>query len=193
MTFRKRIGVGVAALAFALAPLAAQGTPESGFTIRAFGGGYNHVVNLDAAGTAHFKMGYVLGANVGYQFNRYFSVNGDFSFARNQGKGVGPLVGVDVNRFFYGAQLLARYPFANGTTPYIFAGGGGLTVDESGAAMPRFTKPAGIGGIGLGYMVPSTGVELTAETKGMLYKWDRNGFNKAQLDATFMLGIGYHF
>jgi hypothetical protein len=160
------------------------------------GGGYEHFVNLNNSGapTADFKPGYNLGLSLGTEFTRYLALHADFTFARAQARGTSSFTGADINRLFYGAHLELRYPTGGGWTPFAFAGGGAVTVDQvSGSTVPTFTKPAGMFGAGVGYLIPGVPVEVFAEGKGLVYQWNEAGFNKTQADVTYSVGLAYRF
>jgi hypothetical protein len=181
------LAFGAALLGLA-SPLGAQ---DRGPVVQAYGGVYGHAINLADAPAAHFKAGYSFGGAVGYQLNRHFVVNGDFMFGRTDGLGAVPFE--SVNRFFYGADIEARYPVGHGFTPFVFAGGGAVTLDETGVNMPRFTKPAGLFGAGFAYQLGQMPAEFVAQARSYVYEWDRNGFERTQWDVTFVGGFRYHF
>ena len=179
----------VAAAALGLAsPLRAQ---DRGPVVQVYGGVYGHAINLADAPAAHFKAGYTIGGALGYQLSRHFVVNGDFMFGRTDGLGAVPFE--SVNRFFYGVDLEARYPLGRGFTPFLFAGGGAVTIDEDGIGMPYFTKPAGLLGAGFAYQFGQFPGEFVAQARSYVYEWDRNGFDKSQFDVTFVGGFRYRF
>jgi opacity protein-like surface antigen len=181
-----------AALAASLcaAPLGAQ----RAVVFNLNGGGYNHFANLNAKGapTADFKPGYNFGASVGVQFTDYIGLHGDFTFAHAQARGAESFAGADIHRLFYGAHLELRYPFQNGVTPFAFAGGGAVTVDQAhNNQVPRFTKPAAMLGAGLGYALPRSNLEIFGEAKTLGYRWNRMGFDKTLWDVTYSVGLAY--
>jgi hypothetical protein len=178
--------------------LAAQ---DRGVIVQVLGGGYSHVNNLNPAGTAHWNTGFNAGLAVGYQANKYVGVHGDFTLGRNKAKGTMPFAGTTFNRYFYGGHVELRYPVTERFSPFIFAGGGGVTVDQRGVsataapatAVSRFTKPAAMFGAGMNIAVPNSNVSVLLEGKGLTYKWDKAGFNKTQLDVSYSLGFAYNF
>jgi opacity protein-like surface antigen len=189
MSYRPVTGALVATLALA-APLAAQ----RAVVLNVNGGGYEHFINLNSAGApiADFKPGYNLGASAGIELTRYVALHGDFTFARAQARGASAFAGADINRWFYGAHLEARYPLGAGWTPFAFAGGGAVTVEQAnGTGLATFTNPAGMFGAGLGFLIPGAPVEIFAEGKGLVYKWDEMGFNRTQADVTYSVGLAY--
>ncbi len=186
----KAFAAALVAALVAAAPLAAQQT----VVLNVSGGGYNHFANLSSSGapTADFKPGYNLGTSVGLEVTRYVALHADFTFARTTARGVSSFSGADFNRFFYGAHLELRYPLESGLTPFAFAGGGAVTVDQvNGGTVGNFTKPAGMFGAGFGYLIPRSKVEIFAEGKSLVYQWDAAGFNKTQADVTYSIGLAY--
>lgn len=179
----------LAAAALALAsPLMAQ---DRGVVVQAFGGVYGHSANLSNAPLAHFEAGYGVGGTVGYQLNRHFSLNADFTFGRTDGLGAVPFTAV--NRFIYGGELQARLPLTFGLVPFVYAGGGAVTIDEVGPDMPYFTKPAALFGAGFAFPLGQLPLELVAQGRGHAFRWDRNGYDKTQVDMLFVAGFRYRF
>lgn len=184
-----RIAATLAVALCAAGPLAAQN-----IVLNVNGGGYTHLANLNSSGTVDFKPGYNLGGSLGLEFNKYIGLHGDFTYARASARGPSPLSGNDFNRYFYGAHLEGRYPFSSGVTPFGFAGAGAVTVEQVGTvttSVPRFTRFAGMAGLGLGYQPAGSRVEIFAEGKTLLYKWDVAGFDRTQADVTYSLGLAY--
>ena len=189
-----RIIVVIAAAAliplYSATPLAAQ---DHAVVISAHGGGYTPLTDLNNAGTADFETGFDVGGGVGIQVHRYVTIRGDFTFARSEGRGSSGVAGVDFNKFFYGGDVQLRYPFASGVAPYVFAGGGAVTIDPQGGTGSSFTKGAGRFGAGVSYSIPRSNFGLFAEGTGWVYKFDQSGFDKTQVDVTYSGGISYRF
>jgi hypothetical protein len=154
---------------------------------------------------SEFNTGYNLGGGVGIQLNRWAALRATYTFARTQGDGrtFSPLAGNHFNRHYYGADLQFRGG-GGGFTPYLFVGGGAVTVDPDDSAVllsptgaqfssERFTKPAGRAGIGFDYQFPNSGFGLYAEGSGWVYEWDRYGLNRTQVDTNWGGGLTYRF
>jgi len=194
-----------AALLSAMAPVAqAQEDSEDGqhVVLAIAGGGFNTLAHLDDASTTNFKTGFNVAGSLGYEFNRYVAVRGNFTFARAEVQsdlvaptiGAPSIIGTKFNRFLYDGDVQFRYPLAGGAAPYLFVGGGGLTVKQDVTGnQPSFTKGAGKFGIGLSYQIPKSNVGLYAEGTTWVYKWDGFGFNRTQFDTTWNGGISYRF
>jgi len=60
-------------------------------------------------------------------------------------------------------------------------------------ASERFTRPAARFGLGFEYQVPNSGFGILAQGDGWLYRWNRFGLNRNQLDTTWGLGLSYKF
>lgn len=126
------------------APAAAQG----GVSVFARGGGFNALTDFDEAGTGDFrKVGYTIGGGVGWHPHRYVTLRGDFTFARNEFRLAQVATGPDVNRFFYDAAVQLQYPTRLGLEPYVFAGGGAVTLHEVGGDGDDRTRAAGTFGL----------------------------------------------
>jgi opacity protein-like surface antigen len=161
------------------------------------GGGFNALAHLDPAETTNFKTGFNVGAGLAYQVNRYVALRGNFTFARAEAQsdlGTLTIAGTKFNRFLYDADLQLRYPLEGGAAPYIFAGGGAITVrHDVTPEEPDFTKGAGKFGLGISYQIPGSNVGIYAEGTTWVYKWDRYGFDRTQFDTTWSGGLSYRF
>lgn len=181
-----------AALMLAAAPLTAQRE----FVVTVYGGGADHLSDLQKSPPAWFTPGYSVGTSVGLQLTRHFAVHGDFTYTRNpvaRGAQATAFNGGDVNRFFYGAHAEVRYPLDR-WTPYAFAGAGAVTIDQLGLdSFSPTTRPAVMVGGGLFYRVPQTRFELVGEVKGLAYNWNMAGFHRNMLDVTYSAGLSYRF
>jgi hypothetical protein len=153
----------------------------------------NHLRNLNSNGTADFKTGLNVGAAVGLELNKDVAVHGDFTYTVNEARGISSFAGTNVERFFYGGHVDLSYPSEQGFMPFLFGGGGAVTIHQSAttATLPTFTKPAGMFGAGLRYQVGRTPVELLFEGKSLVYKWDRGGFSRTQWDVSYSMGVAY--
>ncbi len=161
------------------------------------GGGFNSFAHLDAAETTNFKTGFNVGAGAGYQFNRYVALRGNFTFARAEAQSdlrSISIAGTKFNRLLYDADVQLRVPVGGGVAPYVFAGGGAITVKHDVTPEdPDFTKGAGKFGVGVQYLIPGSKVGIHAEATTWVYKWDRYGFDRTQYDTTWSGGLSYRF
>jgi len=169
-------------------------------------GGNKSVRDLDDVTSSDFQTGYNVNGGLGIQLTRGVALRGVYTYSRSQGEGgaFSPIAGNNFNRHYYGADLQFRAWNDSGFAPYIFAGGGAVTVSPdsssvllspSGArfANDSFTKPAARAGIGFEYQIPHSGFGLYAEGAGWAYKWDRYGFNRTEFDTNFGGGLMYRF
>ncbi len=200
MSSRHFFTAGAALLALAAAPqLRAQDNQGDGPAIVVYGagGGFSSLAHLDSADTTNFKTGFNVGGGVGYQFSKYVALRGNFTFARAEAQSNVSsiaITGTKFNRFLYDADLQFRYPLQGGVAPYVFVGGGAITVKHDITPdEPNFTKGAGKFGLGLSYQIPRSNVGLYAEGTTWVYKWDHYGFNKTQFDTTWSGGLSYRF
>jgi Outer membrane protein beta-barrel domain len=180
----------MAALLLAAAPLAGQGREV---VLSLYGGGADHLADLQESPQAWFMPGYALGGSVGVQLNNKWGIHGDFTYTRNSVDGSGPMAGGDVNRFYYGAH--AEYRFLTGKwNPFLFAGLGAVSIDQlNPEAFDPTTRPAALFGGGMFYQIPSSKLELLGEIKGLTYNWNMSGFDRNMLDVTYVLGLAYRF
>lgn len=156
------------------------------------GGGNSSLTDLDDAGTASLKTGWTAGGGVGVQINNYVAVRGTFDFAQADGEGATSLAGQSLNHYFYGGDVQLRYPTASGFAPYLLVGAGAVTIDDpDNASFERFTKFAGKGGLGVEYALPRSNLGFFAQANSYIYSFDRNGFDKTQVDLLWTGGVNY--
>lgn len=185
------------ALALGLALAQSASAQEKGVTLSVRGGGFNSLTDLDDAGTADFKkVGYNLGGSVGVDLHRYVGLRGDFTFGRNELREDEVETGSKLNRFFYDAAVQLQYPTASGWRPYLFVGAGAVTLHPVGTSDADETKFAGMGGLGVSWTIPGSGVGVFVEGKSWLYKLaglggDLAGFDKTQFDVAWSAGLSY--
>jgi len=179
-----------AALLLAAAPLAGQ---RHEVVVSLYAGGADHLVYLEESPPAWFMPGYAVGGSVGVQLNPKFGIHGDFTYTRNDVQGSGPMVGGDVNRFYYGVHADYRFPMGK-WSPFVFGGLGAVSIDQlHPEAFDPTTRPAAMFGGGVFYKIPSTRLEIMGEVKGLTYNWNMAGFNRTMLDVTYVAGMAYRF
>jgi hypothetical protein len=207
MSIRDHSGIPAAAAVICVlaawpAPARAQSDYDEdrpALVLYAHGGAFSPLAHLDDDNNAEFKSGFVLGGGTAYRLNRFVALRGNFTFARAEARDAGPgplslVAGIRFNRFVYDGDVQLRYPLQDGVTPYVFVGGGGITVQRDVARnRSAFTKGAGKVGAGLSYQLPDSAVGIYVEGAGWIYKWDRYGFDNVQFDTTLSGGISYRF
>ena len=165
---------------------------QSHIVLFANAGGNSSLTDLNDAGTASLQTGWTAGGGVGLQVNQYLAVRGTFDFAHAEGHATSALSGQALRRYFYGGDVQLRYPTASGIAPYVILGAGAVTIDNpDNVAFDRFTKFAGKGGLGLEYALPRSNVGLFAQASSYVYDFDRNGFDKTQVDLLWTAGVSY--
>jgi hypothetical protein len=161
------------------------------------GGGFNGLRDLNESGTADFKRtGYDVGGGVGVDLHRYVALRADFAYARNELRQSGLGTGSDLNRFFWDGGVQLQYPAESGLKPYVFVGGGGVTLHPIGTSGVDRTKPAGTAGLGVSYEIPGSNFGVLFEGKGWVYEMsdlngDLAGFDRTQFDVTWNAGFTY--
>lgn len=194
MSFARNILGALVAGLLITSPAAAQ---DRAVTVSARGGGYNALTDLDDAGSADLKqVGFTVGGGVAVEVHRYVALRGDFTWAQNELRASGTETGDELNRFFYDAAVQLQYPTAAGITPYLFAGGGAVTIHEVGTSGQDKTKGAGTFGLGLDYTIPGTNVGVFTEGKGWIYQLSDMsgalaGFDKTQVEIGWSGGFSY--
>jgi hypothetical protein len=193
MLVNRLLGSALALSLAAAAPIAAQ---DRGLIFFARGGGFNGLTSLDDQGVHDFKrVGFNVGGGLGLQFNRYLTLRGDFNFDRNELRTNDIRTGTKLNRYFYDAALQLQYPTTSGFEPYVFAGGGGVTLDQNGLGATE-TKGAGTFGLGLNYRIPGSPFGVFLEGKSWVFKptglaGSLAGFDRTQVDLAWSGGLSY--
>jgi hypothetical protein len=157
------------------------------------GGGNSALRGLNDAGTASLQTGWSAGGGIGMQLSRFLVVRATFDFARTEvgGSGAGALNGQRLNRYFYGGDVQIRYPTASGLAPYLLLGAGAVTIDgKDDGDFESFTRFAGKGGAGVEYRLRNN-VSLFAQGATYVYDYDHSGFNRAQWDLLWTVGVSY--
>ncbi len=186
----------LAATSLAVTTAQAQNANPHAVIFNVRGGGYNALTNLNSSGTADTKLGFNAGGGVGVQVHKYVVIRGDFTFGRDELRNQGVDTGIHLNKYLYTGAIQLQYPSAGGVTPYIFAGGGGITVHEQGTSGLNKTKAAGVGGLGLSYHISNSKWAVFTEGLGYLYKardlgGSLAGFDKSQFDLAWSGGVSY--
>ena len=194
----KRILLSGLAAALMLAAATQLSAQSQTLTVFVHGGGYSPLSDLDAGDTQDFATGFNLGAGVSVGLYKYVAVRGDFTFTRSELRTGGADTGNKFNKFFYGADVMLRYPFSGGFTPYVFGGGGAVTLDDDADinARPSSTRGAGRFGIGFNYELPESPLGFFAQGTGWVYSYDTGDFaqfTETQFDAVYSAGVSYRF
>lgn len=192
MSFVRRAVVATlgVALVAAVPALVAQ---QPALVIGAYAGGYTHLANLNQLPpNADFRPGYNLGITVGFRLSDVASLHSDFNFLRSRARGASPFAGALVDRMFLGEHLELAADMGAGLKVYAFGGGGVIHVRQSTPQVfDAFWKPAGTLGVGMFINVPRSNVDIMLEGKGLVYRFDRAGFDRMLWDATYGIGLAY--
>jgi hypothetical protein len=187
-----KLGIRIAAsallLAIAAAPLEAQ---QRDLVIGIYGGGADHLADLQSNPSVWLMPGYSFGGSVGLQLSRHFAVHAAFTYARTPSEGHALFAGSDIVHYYSGVHLEGRYPLG-ALAPYAFVGVGGAAVDQQGLdQFDPFSKPAAMLGGGLAWQIPGSPFEALGQVQGISYKWNAAGFDRQLFDVTYSLGIRY--
>ena len=195
-----------AALVVALAPTALRAqtntaSPEPAgswfdrFTLGGAFGGLSGAGDLNPAGTADWRLGWIGSVDGTVWLHRNVGIRASGSWAQDSLRGA-TLPGTGrgtFNKFTYDADLVLRYPIQTGSatlTPYLLGGAGAISVHQLGAD-GSWSKFAGNFGAGLEYRFGRVGVR--AEGRDFVYKFDRYGFDKTQHDIAWQGGLTLSF
>ncbi|HKW41979.1 MAG TPA: outer membrane beta-barrel protein [Gemmatimonadales bacterium] len=156
-------------------------------------GGLSGAANLNTAGTADWRLGWVGSVDGTVWLQNYVGVRASGSWAQDSIRGAALTGRGKFNKFTYDADLVLRYPIetGNGTfSPYILGGAGAISVHQLGADS-TWSKFAGNVGAGLEYRFGRVGIR--AEGRDFIYKFDRYGFDKTQHDIAWQGGLTLSF
>lgn len=187
---------GLIAASLVAASARAQNATDHAIIFSGWGGGYNGLTDLNDAGTADTKLGFNAGGGIAAQVNKYVALRGDLTFGRDELRNQGVDTGTHLYKYLYTGAIQLQYPLGNGATPYVLAGGGGITVHQGGTSGFDKTKPTGLGGLGLSYRIPNSKWAVFTEGRGYVYqirdfRGNLNGFDKTQFDVSWGGGISY--
>lgn len=187
-----------AAVLFALTVPATGSAQSDGLSIHAFGqlGTAVALRDLNTSGTATVKSPAIaFGGGVGVQFNENVALRGYVDYAPTEGEGAtNPLLGMALNRTYYGVDARFSFPTEKGIVPFFGLGAGGTSVnsaDDDAYSHDAFT---GKGLFGVGYMTSEESpLEYFAQGSAYLYNYKALTFDRTQVDMLFSVGVKYSF
>ncbi len=164
-------------------------------TVGASFGGLSGAANLDNPGAVDWRLGWAASANATYWVQRYVGLRASGTWGQDSVRGnPGSVPGRQkFNKFYYGGDIVLRYPLQAGgnlVTPYILGGAGAVSYHQLGTD-GTFTKFAGDFGAGIEYRFGRFGVR--AEGRDLVSTFDRFGFDKTQHDIVWDVGLTYSF
>jgi hypothetical protein len=171
-------------------------TESGGMVLLVHAGGFNALTDLNESGSANFKnTGYNLGAGLGWMLSSGPMFRANATYTRNQLEitGFDP---TDYSRWFIDGALQFQPSVTTDFRPYLFIGGGLVTLHEVGTENGWDTRPAGTAGIGFNYEIPRSSFGLFAEGKGWVYRVsDFNGalagVDETQVEIVWSGGLSY--
>lgn len=165
-------------------------------SLAARGGGFNGLTSVDPAGGSDFKkVGFDVGGGVRVNLHRYVALRGDFTFARNELRTNSTATGFQLDRFSYDGAVQLQAP-VGAVTPYLFAGGGAITLDPRQSGVESVTRGAATFGLGVEYAIPGSPFSVFVEGKSWLYRLEDlggplAGTSKTQYDVAWNGGFSY--
>lgn len=163
------------------------------FTVGGAFGGLSGAANLNPAGTADWRLGWVGSLDGTVWLQKYLGLRASGGFAQDSIRGATLTGRGKFNKFTYDADVVLRYPLDAGAatvTPYVLGGAGAISLHQLGAS-DTWSKFAGNFGAGLEYRFGLVGIR--AEGRDYVYKFDRYGFNKTQHDIAWQGGLTLSF
>lgn len=183
--FRWVLG-GLLLLSIASTPLRAQ---SHALILFAYGGRLVPVTDLSETGDA-LSSGTSLGGGIGLQLGERSAVRGSFGIVESDYEGLSHnLSDPRISRTFIAVDLMFGMPTELGLAPYIYFGGGRVSVDPDDPSAERFAKPVGRLGTGVNLVPTNSFIAVFVEFGGSLYEFDRLDFEKLQLDLALTGGI----
>ena len=156
-------------------------------------GGLSGATNLNPAGTADWRLGWIGSIDGTMWLRRHVGIRASGSWAQDSLRGAALTGRGKFNKFTYDADLVLRYPIESGSatlTPYLLGGAGAISVHQLEAS-DTWSKFAGNFGAGLEYRFGRIGIR--AEGRDFVYKFDRYGFDKTQHDIAWQGGLTLTF
>ena len=129
----------------------------------------------------------VLGGGIGLQIGRSTALRTSVSISNSNHSG--PTISLNdpsFERSYYGAELMFGAPSDAGLAPYLFFGGGRMTLDPAEPGTSTLAKLAGRLGTGVNYVPENSFFVLFAEVCGWAYKFDLLGFDRLQLETALL-------
>ena len=156
-------------------------------------GGLSGAANLNTAGTADWRLGWVGSLDGTVWLQNYVGIRASGSWAQDSIRGAALSGRGKFNKFTYDADVVLRYPIQSGTgtfSPYVLGGVGAISVHQLDSDS-TWSKFAGNFGAGVEYRFGRLGVR--AEGRDYVYKFDRYGFDKTQHDIAWQGGLTLSF
>lgn len=171
-------------------PGASSAQEDGSIGLTVFTGAQNSPTSFDAFRSVEYDAGVRFGAGLVFVIDEYVSVRGSFALANNGGRETGVLSeDIDFSRKYYSAELQVSYPTSPTLSPYVFAGGGLVTVDRSSPSYSYdMTEGAGVFGLGASFRVNES-ISVFAEGQGWIYS--RQTVGETQFDKTVNVGLTY--
>jgi hypothetical protein len=163
------------------------------FTIGGGFGGLSGAANLDATGTADWRLGWIGSLDGTVWLQRNVGIRASGSWAQDSLRGASLSGRGKFNKFTYDADLVLRYPIQAGSgtlSPYVLGGAGAISVHQI-ASDSTWSKFAGNFGAGLEYQFGRVGIR--AEGRDFVYTFDRYAFDKTQHDIAWQGGVTLSF
>ncbi|MFQ5703337.1 MAG: hypothetical protein ACE5HT_04870 [Gemmatimonadales bacterium] len=155
------------------------------------GGGNIPLNNLSKSGD-DFEGSVAGGGGIGLQLGSHYAIRGTVSFVPSKYRGSTlAFSDKDFARTFIGADLQLGFPSFGGLAPYFFAGAGSVIIDPDEPGQDSFSKLAGRFGTGINYVFDNRFTTIFVELGTWVYRFDRLGFDKGQVDLTISAGLAY--
>ncbi len=175
----------------AVGPLSAQDEGESALILFGSVGFLNSPQEFDVFRDVSYDGGIQVGGGIGLQLYENVTIRGDFAWVKNAGREGAPVnEDVDFQRMYSGASLEVSLPLDSGLAPYVFGGGGFVSLDRQASDYAYdVTESAGLLGGGLRYTPPGSSVQFFAQ--GAAWMYSNHAVTELQTDLVLSAGIGW--
>lgn len=155
------------------------------------GGRVFPLANLSATGD-DLGSGSSYGGGIGLQLGAGTALRASITISRSNLRGTTLELDDPVfRRRYYGADLMFGAPTGGSLAPYLFFGGGRISVDPAEPGVDTMSKLAGRLGTGLNYVPDNSFFVLFVEASGWIYQFNSFGFDTFQLDMAVMGGLAF--
>lgn len=188
----KRTGLTLVVLFLGSMMGQAELVAQEDFGIYILGGLANDPSDFDVEREVDYGTGVAYGGGLSYRFGPLLSIRGDVGRFQNSGDETGFVEEpVDFTRTFYTVKLQLSFE-AGHFTPYVFGGGGLVTLErEADNYGFDFTEATGAFGAGIHFGFPNSSVGVFLEGDGWIYS--RNTVEGSQFDTAVLGGMSFTF
>ena len=156
-----------------------------------YGGRLFPLTNLSTNGD-DLSSGASYGGGIGLQLGARTALRASVTISRSNLRGTTLELDDPVfSRRYYGADLMFGAPSSGSLAPYLFFGGGRISVDPAEPGIDTMSKLAARLGTGVNYVPDNSFFVLFVEGNGCIYQFNSFGFDTFQLDVALVGGLAF--